>query len=660
MYEDRLGYIWFGTILGLDRFDGTNFKHYGIVNGLPNLACNVMFEDRTGRFWVGTRNGIAEFRKDSFYVYGTSDNVQLTYIMMFYEDPQKELIANTPQGQYRFNGQQWEPYCVIQTQDNDIIASTVQTNEGEYFNTGFEIFFRNKQGKIRSIWRHAADSPFFRGLQLCGNKVILNANYTIYEIDSAHATILFPNELKGKSISSLFMDSQKRWWFSTRKEGIHLLEQRDGHTQVRTIPFVDNISLFYEDRAQQMWITTSQGVMKVLPQQYSSMIINEIKGIHHILNLIPVGGQEILISVNNGQLLHIQYDITDSPAYQLKAIHFLDIPIDFVDHYSFSPQGELWLVTRMAQLYLLKNGVLLNKTSLVTNAGQQYAFGVVCDQATNQIIVALDSILAIGNEDQLDTLFDHQNAFIQFPRQLTIKKDNQLVVKTPDGEIYFYQLHDGTANRFIKMDIPPSPGRAIKLDQKQNLWIINRGQNMIRYSDGVPPEMKMEEVIDEVSDNITSFSSQNTFDQDQNIWCINNRGIEYLYRDKLQQWQSQQHIVYEISHAAYSDWYKIVESGSKILVSLKNQLIFFDRTVPEHPKTPGKVILEDVHLHNQSIQWLDYTDSVYSYFEIPARLTLKHHQNTLTFNYNCPTTLENQNTTYAYRLLPLDAAWSKP
>ncbi|MEO5907358.1 MAG: two-component regulator propeller domain-containing protein, partial [Saprospiraceae bacterium] len=36
-YHDRLGYFWISTLQGLDRWDGTTFKKYGLKHGLPSV-----------------------------------------------------------------------------------------------------------------------------------------------------------------------------------------------------------------------------------------------------------------------------------------------------------------------------------------------------------------------------------------------------------------------------------------------------------------------------------------------------------------------------------------------------------------------------------------------------------------------------------------------
>ena len=58
VYQDKTGYLWFGTLRGLDRYDGYNFKIYknepGNPNTIANASVNTLYEDKEGNFWVGT------------------------------------------------------------------------------------------------------------------------------------------------------------------------------------------------------------------------------------------------------------------------------------------------------------------------------------------------------------------------------------------------------------------------------------------------------------------------------------------------------------------------------------------------------------------------------------------------------------------------------
>jgi len=61
IYQDHKGFLWFGTMFGLIRYDGYRYKIYrhnpNDLNSLSHNDILCFIEDRSGIFWIGTRGG---------------------------------------------------------------------------------------------------------------------------------------------------------------------------------------------------------------------------------------------------------------------------------------------------------------------------------------------------------------------------------------------------------------------------------------------------------------------------------------------------------------------------------------------------------------------------------------------------------------------------
>ncbi|MEO7300590.1 MAG: two-component regulator propeller domain-containing protein [Verrucomicrobiota bacterium] len=66
MLQSRDGYLWFGTLNGLVRFDGIRFVVFDESNtpGLKSSRIVKLFEDSRGNFWIGTETAGAAFAKN--------------------------------------------------------------------------------------------------------------------------------------------------------------------------------------------------------------------------------------------------------------------------------------------------------------------------------------------------------------------------------------------------------------------------------------------------------------------------------------------------------------------------------------------------------------------------------------------------------------------
>jgi len=61
MLQDRMGFMWFGTQEGLNRYDGYEFRQYKYdfrdPNSLGNNYVQSLVQDSSGRIWIGTQGG---------------------------------------------------------------------------------------------------------------------------------------------------------------------------------------------------------------------------------------------------------------------------------------------------------------------------------------------------------------------------------------------------------------------------------------------------------------------------------------------------------------------------------------------------------------------------------------------------------------------------
>ena len=58
VYKDSRGFLWIGTHVGLNRYDGFRFKHFFEgPDAIPDNSINDIFEDSQGRLWIHTPLG---------------------------------------------------------------------------------------------------------------------------------------------------------------------------------------------------------------------------------------------------------------------------------------------------------------------------------------------------------------------------------------------------------------------------------------------------------------------------------------------------------------------------------------------------------------------------------------------------------------------------
>ena len=69
IFQDKEGFLWFGTIDGINKYNGYEFEIYrSLLNdphSISNNRISCIEEDKEGNLWVGTNNGLNLFNKQT-------------------------------------------------------------------------------------------------------------------------------------------------------------------------------------------------------------------------------------------------------------------------------------------------------------------------------------------------------------------------------------------------------------------------------------------------------------------------------------------------------------------------------------------------------------------------------------------------------------------
>jgi signal transduction histidine kinase/ligand-binding sensor domain-containing protein/DNA-binding NarL/FixJ family response regulator len=115
--QDSMGFMWFGTAYGLNRYDGNEFKiYYHDPKDPQSISWNAIssiLEDSKGNLWIGTGGrGLNRFDRDQdkfiSYRYDKDDSTSLSNedeLAAVYEDRQGQLWIGTSYGLNRYNAE---------------------------------------------------------------------------------------------------------------------------------------------------------------------------------------------------------------------------------------------------------------------------------------------------------------------------------------------------------------------------------------------------------------------------------------------------------------------------------------------------------------------------------------------------------------------------
>ena len=140
MLEDKKRNIWIGTSKGLYKYDGKNFTHFGIAQGLSWESISSICEDRNGNLWLGTDyDGMvnrldlsaAETGQYSFTHYNINHGTSVSRVYSILEDKNNNLwFGINGEGVIKFDGKFFTRYTTDQGLSSNSVNSIVEDKEG--------------------------------------------------------------------------------------------------------------------------------------------------------------------------------------------------------------------------------------------------------------------------------------------------------------------------------------------------------------------------------------------------------------------------------------------------------------------------------------------------------------------------------------------------
>jgi len=154
--HDSKGFIWIGTIDGLNRYDGYEIEVFNTERNNPNTLSNntirSLAEDHLGRIWIGTNDGLNLYDPKTELIHQISfktfmEKRLMIWSILVYND---QLLLGTDNGLWVTNIQSTDLnkienkfHQVKEIQSSAIIRSIIKSSKG-----GIWVFFNNGTKRI--------------------------------------------------------------------------------------------------------------------------------------------------------------------------------------------------------------------------------------------------------------------------------------------------------------------------------------------------------------------------------------------------------------------------------------------------------------------------------------------------------------------------------
>jgi signal transduction histidine kinase/ligand-binding sensor domain-containing protein len=206
--EDRSGNMWFGSLYGAVRYDGTRYRVFTKQEGLSNNDARVFYEDRAGRMWVGTAQGVNLIEGDQATVIhlaqGPNSLIE-PYVRAIHEDVDGVMWFGTyGNGIYRWDNGKVTNIRKEHGLFDNIVSHLIEDESGEFWSGSNSGIFRTSRAMLNEFSKghiRRVKSEFY-GLRDGMNSAETNGGFQPNVIRDAAGNLYFPTVMGVAMVST--------------------------------------------------------------------------------------------------------------------------------------------------------------------------------------------------------------------------------------------------------------------------------------------------------------------------------------------------------------------------------------------------------------------------------------------------------------------------
>src|SRR6266542_1477155 len=659
--EDSYGFLWIGTSNGLSRFNGKNFVNYGYTEGLQDLFVNANYEDSYHRLWVGTLRGIYELKGNRFITHHAKNNAEFL-VCGFKEMNVHELWATTTKGIYRFADSVWIPVNMNTGYDLSPCTQLISTSDGIYINYGDKLVLKKKDSSI-VLGKNLTGSGYNDLLQI-NHRIFISTRDCLYEIVHQKLKLLI-DSIPARRYFTYYVDKDENYWLLVENKGIYCYQLFPG--KEKKITFIYNISNAigypFADRNHNLWLASYDGLIRIQPKIFHEIYSFQKASYQKKPYITSPGNSQLLIFgaegpqyYKNGHISNLRLPSSDS-----NLNNYLQ---DVVEGSDKDSKNNIWFITRFRKLFRWNGSRLQDFSNVLPLQHEEYIYNLAVDPVTNRIFLCGDSTVLAGNEKHFDTYRDKNGMIFSKSTWVLFTRTGIGIVNVFLKGIYFITKQNEIIKAPPELDIVEKRKYTYFFEDREGyIWVSNAGKGLIKFR--ITDDYKVKDILrfntgNGLPDNrIISMA----FDTKQNIWINTNKDVAVLKNANKNfnpldvytiGWE--QGIVHEATLAGQMT---ADDTGNVWIPAIDRVLQFNSNQLRLTKAIPG-IVIEKILLNMKETNWNQYSDSVYSYFQIPYHLSLAYSQNSIGIQFMGTCLTDASHLEYSYRLEPMDTSWSTP
>lgn len=683
--QDSSGYIWFGTSLGLSRFDGYGFTNYQkSIDDSTSIISNTVWEiyvDRDSTVWICfDGSGLSRYRKEynDFVNYNKlsqlglqpDDEKENISISGFYEHDSSLFAVNTIGSIFKYSK---DADTFVQVYKNQYTAGgnvkRIFKTESTLYLGGRNILF-SLDLKTYQLTNHVDHINLRTGDEIWAierhNDELwfgtLGSGLHIYNLSTGDSDNFFTST----QVSGIY-DFSNDYYVVCSLQGLMIMDKQTKQIHPVDTDKIESPRMFFQDNTGNYWIGhTNAGVSYVLNNKKFNLL--ESTNTSSVESIEPIRNQHVLVGATNGM---VQEFNAQMEFLQEKNVSGGPVIMEIFE----DSKGRFWLGAYKAGLIQFNKNLEVVNTYLPNPNDETSISGddvrAIAEDKNGHLWLAVHGG-GVNSFNPENETFTHYGTYSpkgapyqlydDWPFTLFIDGSEVLWIGHPSGlarmnqdSTFTYYTH----NPDDSTTISNSQVLEIFEDNENNLWIgTNEGLN----------------VFNRATETFTSYTTKDglignriqgiTEDMNGNIWVTTTEGISKFNKDSISFTNYTSGDGF-ISNEFNADAAEITSDGTIILGSKQGAIYFKPSEIKENAFKPP-VFITDFKLFNQNVPVLKNTghsksDEKQFYLEKHIsqldKLVLDYKQNVLTFNYVALNYIQPEENKYAYKMEGFDDDW---
>ncbi len=661
--QDSKGYIWFGTDMGLCKFDGYNYTTYTTADGLPFNDIWGVTEDHQGRLWLAT------FGPDFYYL--ENDSIHkitnphpspkgvLNY--KFHVDSSDNVwiqTSFTTNLLYRYDGNALFQYTL--SPSTPFVPKPVSPNmpffhcpSGIYVLQDSSLFkyrdipyyeiLKKEQGLYWGEFKdrfHTLDTSryFYRDTLYTATKDTLlkkilpinncqtpplsikGTDAYLFQCDTLTFSLNkqlersnqydFLNQLNYQSLGT---DKQNNLWISTKNDGVYMLPYDGQNTQTYTHDSKGNklnINAIVQTQDGKIWLGNDDGQLYFLNES------KQLTSIYHAFDLgTPI--QKSILALHTSateNIFNIVYQCDQLQSFEveengnIKAIELDQYTVEYIN-------GRLYYVS-------VKDNKIRHRFCIKSVSQQQSdTLWFVCSGGLGSWV------------HQAKHFEVHTTA-----RAYALAKNNQQIwLGQPDG-LFLYNTKTKKTDQLeqLKKQYPilQKDIRALALDQNKHLWIGTNGFGNYQLKNDTL--IKIEAANNTIVKKIL-------LDSDNTVCLASNKGL-YAIDQNLES-----KLYTTAQGLASNEVNSVFVAKDAIYIGTNKGLTILEKKTSPQADNYLPFYIEKV--------WIQGEQQTLNLKDVQQFFNLNHRQNSLKIEYVCLSYESNKDISYEYKMSGIDQDW---